>query len=35
MNDVNIRLICQQDGLYEFPELNRKLYLHFKGFVAI
>ena len=27
----NILAICAKDELYEFPELNRKLYLHFYG----
>lgn len=31
----NIIAICEQDDLYEFPELNNKLYLHFKGFKKI
>jgi hypothetical protein len=35
MNEKNILLICEEEGLYEFPDLNSKLYLHFKGFKFI
>jgi len=35
MTKANLRLICEKDGLYEFPELNSKIYLHFKGFRKI
>lgn len=31
MNEHNIIIIAEKDGLYEYPELNTKLYLHFKG----
>jgi hypothetical protein len=31
MTKQNIRIICEQEKLYELPELNSKLYLHFKG----
>lgn len=31
MNEKNILMICEKEGLYEYPELNNKLYLHFKG----
>lgn len=31
MNESNILMICEKEGLYEYPELNTKLYLHFKG----
>lgn len=35
MNEHNILLICQQDRLYEYADLNTKLYLHFKAFKKI
>lgn len=35
MTRNNILQICDNDGLSEFPELNTKLYLHFKGFKKI
>lgn len=31
MTKDNIIMICEKEGHYEFPELNTKLYLHFKG----
>lgn len=31
MNEQNIIEICEKEHLYEYPELNSKLYLHFKG----
>jgi hypothetical protein len=31
MTKNNIKIICEKEGLYEFPELNDKLYLHYKG----
>ena len=31
MNLVNIKQYCEEDHLYELPDLNSKLYLHFKG----
>jgi len=31
MSKENIKIINENEGLYEFPELNNKLYLHFKG----
>jgi hypothetical protein len=27
-----LKIICDRDDLYSFPELNEKLYLHYKGF---
>lgn len=35
MNSYNLKEICLQNNQYEFPELNEKLYLHFKGFTKI
>jgi len=35
MNEDLIRLICATNDGYETPELNDKLYLHFKGFSKI
>jgi Leucine-rich repeat (LRR) protein len=35
MDEHNISLICEQEGLYEFPELNKKLYLNNKNFIKI
>jgi hypothetical protein len=35
MNNANLKEICLQNNQYEFPELNEKLYLHFKGFIKI
>ncbi len=32
MNKHNLNIICEKDGLYDIPDLNNKLYLHFKGF---
>ena len=32
MNEKNLKIICERDGLYSFPELNEKLYCHYKGF---
>lgn len=31
MNERNLKIICERDDLYSFPELNEKLYLHYKG----
>jgi len=31
MSKYNIDLINENEGLYEFPDLNNKIYLHFKG----
>jgi len=31
MSKKNIKIINEKEGLYEYPELNNKLYLHFKG----
>ena len=31
MNAKNLKIICERDDLYSFPELNEKLYLHYKG----
>lgn len=30
-----IKYYCYKESLYETPELNEKLYLHFKGFKSI
>jgi len=30
MNERNLKIICETDGLYEYPEMNKKLYLHYK-----
>lgn len=30
MNERNLRIICENEGLYEYPEMNTKIYLHFK-----
>lgn len=36
MNEKNILMICEkEDGLYEYPELNNKLYLNHKKFNII
>ena len=35
MNKKNLRLICEKDELYDNPDLNEKLYLHYKGFDKI
>lgn len=33
MTKANLKVICEnEDGCYEYPELNDKIYLHFKGF---
>lgn len=32
MNEKNLKIICERDGLYSYPELNEKLYCHYKGF---
>lgn len=34
MNMKNLRTICERDDLYQFPDLNEKLYLHYKGMYA-
>lgn len=26
----NLKLLCLEDHLYEYPEMNNKIYLHFK-----
>lgn len=31
MNLRNLKLICEKEDLYQCPELNSTLYLHFKG----
>ena len=31
MNETNLKIICERDDLYTYPELNEKLYLHYKG----
>lgn len=35
MNEDLVRLICASNDGYDTPELNDKLYLHFKGFAKI
>ena len=35
MTKANLKRIVVSDDMYEFPELNNKLYLHFKGFFRI
>ena len=35
MNEYNLALLCVKDDLYDIPDLNSKLYLHFKGFRKI
>ncbi len=35
MSKVNLLLLCMKNEQYEQPELNEKLYLHFKGFKKI
>lgn len=31
MNLKNLKIICEREGLYQNPENNETLYLHFKG----
>lgn len=31
MSETNLRMICEADGLYEYPEMNKKIYLHYKS----
>ena len=33
MTKKNLKLICENENHYEYPELNDKLYLHFKGII--
>ena len=35
MSKYNLKIICERDELYEFPELNDKLYLCYKGIVLL
>ena len=35
MTPHNLRLFCLEDELYEYPELNSKIYLHYKGFTNV
>ena len=36
MSKENLRIICEgEEGCYEIPDLNEKIYLHFKGFKKI
>lgn len=30
MSEANLKQICETDGLYEYPEMNKKIYLHYK-----
>lgn len=30
MNERNLKIICENEGLYEYPYMNNKIYLHFK-----
>jgi hypothetical protein len=30
MNSRNLKIICENEGLYEDPSMNNKIYLHFK-----
>jgi len=30
MSERNLKIICETDGLYEYPEMNKKIYLHYK-----
>jgi hypothetical protein len=31
MEEENLKLLCLEDHLYEYPEMNNKIYLHFKS----
>ena len=31
MTKTNLKIICENDELYDCPELNNKIYLHYKG----
>ena len=31
MNEKNLLIICERDDLFSYPEMNEKLYLHYKG----
>lgn len=35
MNKKTLKKICRELNLYSTPELNDKLYLHYKGFARI
>ena len=35
MNKHNLKVICEQEKLYEVPHMNTKLYLQMKGFSKI
>lgn len=35
MSEANLRQICEMEGLYEYPEMNKKIYLHYKVIEAI
>ena len=35
LDEDNLRTLCLIDGLYEYPEMNNKLYLHYKSIVHI
>lgn len=30
MSEQNLKQICEMEGLYEFPQMNKKIYLHYK-----
>jgi len=35
MSLKNVLKYCEKDELYDIPELNNKIYLHYKGFKKI
>jgi hypothetical protein len=35
MTKKNLKIICESTELYEFPDLNEKIYLNHKGFYKI
>lgn len=35
MEEENLKLLCLEDNLYEYPEMNNKIYLHFKSIEKI
>ena len=30
LSENNLKMLCEEDGLYEYPEMNKKIYLHYK-----